>query len=288
MPTMMPQFAIVTTDLMVAFLFMSGLALLIAVLVALLYVVSINTAGKSSAIDAALAVFSFVLSKLWMISTLNMIALYTAVGAGAILAVELSGNGAEGVIRLIAAFIGAMLVSGSLIAWIKLNGIIEKPLRLRGQPTFSLALVVAAVAVAGYFTAPGGADLLIVTHWLVGLLFGFALILGALATLLIGNAQVPAAIFIYNALTALLVSLEGLAPRNPTLALAGVAVVIARILTTLQMATDRSGDIGDNPPMPAARRIVPSAARRTVPSAARRTVPSVARRIVPSKARSHE
>ena len=288
MQTMMPQFAIVTTDLMVAFLFMSGLALLIAVLVALVYVVSINTAGKSSGIDAALAVFSFVLSKLWMISTLNMIALYTAIGAGAIVAVELSGNGAEGVIRLIATFIGAMLASGSLIAWIKFNGIIDKPLRLRGQQTFSLVLVVAAVAVAGYFAAPGGANLLIATPWLVGLLFGFALILGALTTLLIGNARVPAAIFIYNALTAILVSLEGLAPWSPTLALAGVMVGIARILTTLQMVTDRSGDIGDRPPTPAARRIVPSAARRTIPSAARRTIPSAARRTVPSKARSHE
>lgn len=261
MPTMMPQFAIVTTDLMAAFLFMSGLAMLIAALVGLVYVVSINTAGKSFAIDAGLAVFAFVLSKVWIISIPSMMALYNAVGAGAIVAVELSGNNAEGVVRLIAAFIGAMSVSGSLIAWIKLNGIINEPLRVRGQQTFSLVLMVAALAVAGYivFTAPGRADLLIGTPWLV---FGFALILGALTTLPIGGMQVPAAIFIYNALTALVVSLEGFALRSPTLILAGVVVGTARILTTLQMVTDRSADIGHGAPTSAARRIVPS----TVPS----------------------
>jgi NAD(P) transhydrogenase subunit beta len=226
----------------------------------LLYVVSINTAGKSFAIDAGLAVFAFVLSKVWMISILNMMPLYNAVGAGAIVAVELSGNKAERVVRLIAAFIGAMSVSGSLIAWIKLNGIINKPLRVRGQQTFSLVLMVAALAVASYivFTAPGGVDMLIATPWLVGLLFGFALILGALTTLPIGGVQVPAAILIYNALTALVVSLEGFALRSPMLILAGVVVGTARILTTLQMVTDRSADIGDGPATSAARRIVPS------------------------------
>ena len=271
MPTM-PQFAIVTTDLMAAFLFVSGLAMLIAVLVGLLYVISINTAGKSLAIDAGVGVLAFVLSNVWIASILKsilklkMMALYNAVGAGAIVALGLSGYTAEGVLRFVAAFIGAMSVSGSLIAWIKLNGIFNEPLRVRGRHTFSLALMLAILAVAGFivFTASGGVDLLIATPSLVGLLFGFALILGALTMLPIGRVQVPAAIFTCNALTALLVSLEGLALRSPMLVLAGVVVGAARILTTLQMVTDGSAAIHDGPQISAARCIAPSKVRSHV------------------------
>ena len=56
--------------------------------------------------------------------------------AGAIAAVELFGDKAQGatqlVVTLLGALIGAVSLSGSLIAWAKLDGVIKKPLRVQG------------------------------------------------------------------------------------------------------------------------------------------------------------
>ena len=75
-----------------------------------------------------------------MTSMPQMVALYNGMGggaAGAIAAVELFGNKAQGVtqlvVTLIGALIGAVSLSGSLIAWAKLDGVIKKPLRVQGS-----------------------------------------------------------------------------------------------------------------------------------------------------------
>src|SRR5580698_2088645 len=68
----------------------------------------------------------------------QMVALYNGMGGGAaaaIAAVELFGNKAHSatqlVVTLVGALIGAVSLSGSLIAWSKLDGVINKPLRVR-------------------------------------------------------------------------------------------------------------------------------------------------------------
>ena len=79
-----------------------------------------------------------------MTSMPQMVAIYNGMGggaAGAIAAVELFGDKADGVtqlaVTLIGALIGAVSLSGSLIAWAKLDGVIKKPLRVRGQQAFN-------------------------------------------------------------------------------------------------------------------------------------------------------
>jgi len=75
-----------------------------------------------------------------MTSMPQMVALYNGMGggaAGAIAAVELFGNKTQGVtqmvVTLIGALIGAVSLSGSLIAWAKLDGVINHPLRMKGS-----------------------------------------------------------------------------------------------------------------------------------------------------------
>ena len=75
--------------------------------------------------------------KVAMTSMPQMVALYNGMGggaAGAIAAVELFGNKTQGatqlVVTLVGALIGAVSLSGSLIAWAKLDGVINKPLRV--------------------------------------------------------------------------------------------------------------------------------------------------------------
>jgi NAD(P) transhydrogenase subunit beta len=245
---MIPHFTVGATDLMAVFLLMSGLAMLVAIMASSLYVFSLNMAGTSVVVDAVLAVLFFVLGKLSIAPMLQMVALYNGIGGGAasaVAAVQMSGDRAEGIGRLVVALIGALIgaasFSGSLIAWTKLNGILEKPLRVIGQQVLSAAVILTALAVGGYivFTAQGGADRLIATPGLIYWLLGCALLFGALITLPIGGAQMPVVISSYNAFTGLAVGLEGFVLRSPALMIVGMVIGSARALLTLLMVRER-------------------------------------------------
>jgi len=180
-----------------------------------------------------------------MTSMPQMVALYNGMGggaAGAIAAVELFGAKTHGatqlVVTLLGALIGAVSLSGSLIAWAKLDGVINKPLRVRGQQMFNLAVMLATLAVGTLIALAmlNGVDPLIGMPGLIGLFFGCALIFGVLMTLPIGGADMPVVISIYNAFTGLAVGLEGFVLQNPALMIAGMVVGAAGMLLTLLMA----------------------------------------------------
>ena len=178
MLAMIPQLTIGATDLAAAFLFMyglkrmsspvtapsgifvAGIGMLVAVLASFLYVFSVSAAAKPHLmVNIGLAVIALVLGggaawwsgrKVAMTSMPQMVALYNGMGggaAGAIAAVELFGNKADGatqlVVTLIGALIGAVSLSGSLIAWAKLDGVIKKPLRVTGQQAFNGVVMLA-------------------------------------------------------------------------------------------------------------------------------------------------
>jgi NAD(P) transhydrogenase subunit beta len=241
---MIPQFTIDATGLMAISLLMSGLGILILVLASSIYVCRVTASGISSTFDTGIAAFGCVVSKLWMTSMLPMVALYNGIGggaAGAFAAGELFGNKTAGATRLIVtlagALMGAVSLSGSAVAWTKLIGFVDKPLRVRGQRAFSLAIAVTALAAGAYVvcTTQSGTDGMIATPGLIYLLFGCALLFGALMTLPAGRAQMPVMISIYNGFTGLAVGLEGFVLRSPMLMIAGVAVGTVRMLLTLQM-----------------------------------------------------
>jgi H+-translocating NAD(P) transhydrogenase subunit beta len=273
MLTMIPQLAIGAADLAAAFLFMyglkrmsspvtapsgifvAGLGMLVAILASFLYVFGVSPVAKPYlVVNIVLAVIALGVGggaawwsgkKVAMTSMPQMVALYNGMGggaAGAIAAVELFGGKAQGVtqlvVTLIGALIGAVSLSGSLIAWAKLDGVINKPLRVRGQQAFNGAVMLATLAVGGYivFAAQGGPDPLLAMPKLIYLFFGCALIFGVLMTLPIGGADMPVVISIYNAFTGLAVGLEGFVLQNPALMIAGMVVGAAGMLLTLLMA----------------------------------------------------
>jgi H+-translocating NAD(P) transhydrogenase subunit beta len=273
MLTMIPQLIIGTTDLAAAFLFMyglkrmsspvtapsgifvAGLGMLVAILVSFLYVFEVSAAARPYlAVNIGLALIALGVGggaawwsgkKVAMTSMPQMVALYNGMGggaAGAIAAVELFGNKAQGMtqllVTLLGALIGAVSLSGSLIAWAKLDGVINKPLRVRGQQAFNAVVMLATLAVGGaiVFATEGGGDALIALPGLIGLFFGCALIFGILMTLPIGGADMPVVISIYNAFTGLAVGLEGFVLQNPALMIAGMVVGAAGMLLTLLMA----------------------------------------------------
>ena len=236
-------------------IFMAGLGMLVAVLASFFYVFDVSAAAKPHLmINVGLGVVALIVGggvawwagrKVAMTAMPQMVAIYNGMGggaAGAIAAVELFGNEAAGttqlVVTLLGALIGAISLSGSLIAWAKLQGVIKKPLRLPGQQYFNILVLLGTLAVAGYliYVAQGASNQLLPTPQLIYLFFGCALIYGILMTLPIGGADMPVVISIYNAATGLAVGLGGFVLGNPALMIAGMVVGAAGTLLTLLMA----------------------------------------------------
>ncbi|HZF97569.1 MAG TPA: NAD(P)(+) transhydrogenase (Re/Si-specific) subunit beta [Pseudoxanthomonas sp.] len=170
----------------------------------------------------------------------QMVALYNGMGGGsaaAIGAVELlkfSGGGyaPSAVVLVLAAvgsLIGAVSLSGSVIAWAKLDGRMDKRYTFNGQMVFNAAVALAAVAFGAM------AIWTLQMPWIVAF-FVAALALGVLMTLPIGGADMPVVISLYNALTGLAVAFEGYVLGIETLIIAGMMVGAAGILLTRLMA----------------------------------------------------
>jgi H+-translocating NAD(P) transhydrogenase subunit beta len=273
MLTMILQPAVSAIDLAVAFLFMFGLwrmsspvtapsgmhfagwGMLAAVLASFFYVLNVGPAAKPHLlVNIGLAVVALIIGggvawwsgkKVALTAMPQLVALYNGMGggaAGAIAAVELFGNKTQGVTQLVVALMGALIgavsLAGSLIAWGKLDGVLKRPLRFKGQQACNAMVFLATIAVGGYliFVARSGLGPLLATPHLVELFFGCALILGILTTLPIGGADMPVVIAIYNAFTGLAVGLEGFVLQIPTLMIAGMVVGASGLLLTQLMA----------------------------------------------------
>ena len=131
--------------------------------------------------------------------------------------------------------IGAVSFTGSLIAFAKLQGWMDKRFIFPLQRWVNLAIFVAAVvcgvlalvaAIGGYPFAWG----LLIAFLALALLFGIAM------TLPIGGADMPVVISMYNAFTGLAVAFEGFVLQNAAMIIAGMVVGAAGTLLTQLMA----------------------------------------------------
>ena len=281
MIAMIPQLIIDATGLVAAFLFMyglkrmsspvtapsgifvAGIGMLAAVLASFLYgfgvsaetrpYVALNTGLGAVALLIGGGIAYWSGRKAKMTAMPQMVALYNGMGggaAGAIAAVELFGHKTHGVtslsVTLLGALIGAVSLSGSLIAWAKLQELLKKPTRLPGQQILNGAVVLATIGVGAYmvFASKGdAAPLPDASRW-IALFFGGSLVLGVLMTLPIGGADMPVVISVYNACTGLAVGLEGFVLGNPALMIAGMVVGAAGTLLTVLMAKAMNRSVG--------------------------------------------
>ena len=174
------------------------------------------------------------------------IALFNGMGGGAaasIAAVELFGKETHGtaplVVTLLGALIGSISLSGSVIAWAKLDSILKKPLHIPGLQVFNGIVLLLGLVVGGYiiFLEPASSTPLLERVDLIAIFFAIALVYGVLMTLPIGGADMPVVISVFNAFTGLAVGLEGFVLQNPALMIAGMLVGAAGMLLTRLMAT---------------------------------------------------
>jgi NAD(P) transhydrogenase subunit beta len=273
MLTIISQLIIGIIDLGAAFLFMyglkrmsspvtapsgiklAGIGMAVAVIASFLYALNIDAAAEPQlTVNIALSIIALVLGggiawwagrKVAMTAMPQMVAIYNGMGGGAaaaIAAVELFGNKADGITQLVVtlfgALIGAVSLSGSLIAWAKLDEILKTPLRFHGQQIFNGLVALVTLAIGGYIVAVthGLITSPVATPQLIYIFFGAALLFGVLLTMPIGGADMPVVISIYNAFTGLAVGLEGFVLQNPALMIAGMVVGAAGTLLTLLMA----------------------------------------------------
>jgi NAD(P) transhydrogenase subunit beta len=234
----------------------AGAGMVVATLVSFLY------PGMSNfeLIIAAIVVGSLVAwwsgKKVAMTDMPQMIALYNGMGGGAaaaIAAVELYraafANIAEEPaqhsnvvmsLAVIGGIIGAVSFSGSLIAWAKLQGVLNKTVRFAGQKFVNGLLLLGALVVGLVVVLHHGADPFHVT-----LIFVLALLLGIAMTLPIGGADMPVVISLYNALTGLAVAFEGFVLNNAAMIIAGTVVGSAGTLLTQLMAKAMNRSLGN-------------------------------------------
>lgn len=132
-------------------------------------------------------------------------------------------------LAIIGSAIGAVSLSGSIIAWAKLDGRLDKRVTFPGQQAFNLLVAVAMVAL-GAWAAVSLQPVAIIAFFVA------ALALGVLMTLPIGGADMPVVISLYNAFTGLAVAFEGYVLGNEALIIAGMMVGAAGILLTRLMA----------------------------------------------------
>jgi len=179
----------------------------------------------------------------------QMIAMYNGMGGGAaatIAAVELlkaTGEVEHGlatsipdalgadvaILGILGAIIGTISFSGSIIAWAKLDGRLNRSRLLPAQHMINAVLAVAtlAFAIAIYFAS----DLTPVIVFYV-----LALVLGIFITVPVGGADMPVIISLFNALTGLAVGFEGYVLGNAAMIIAGIVVGSAGSLLTHLMA----------------------------------------------------
>ena len=143
-------------------------------------------------------------------------------------------SGFEGGVIWLAALIGAVTVSGSVIAWAKLEErfISGKPIMYTGQRIVTSAVILGVVALGVLFamnTAAPDAQtfLLIVT--------ALALVLGVLVVIPIGGADMPVVICLLNSYSGMAACASGFIIGNNLLIVAGALVGASGIILTLIM-----------------------------------------------------
>jgi NAD(P) transhydrogenase subunit beta len=170
----------------------------------------------------------------------QMVALFNGVGGGAAALVALAEfhklapppgriHGDVSVAILLSALIGAVSFAGSLVAFAKLQELIQgRPIVYAGQKLVN-ALLLGAVVAAGAAIVAGAEH-----GWLLWATVGGALLFGVLFVLPIGGADMPVVISLLNAFTGLAAAATGFELENNVLIVSGMLVgASGTLLTTL-------------------------------------------------------
>ena len=212
----------------------SSTGMFIAVVVTLMseQILSYEWIAVGIAIGALIGAMASRLVK--MTSMPEMVALFNGSGGVASLLVgwaALYGSDVStftGVVVMLSVLIGGVTASGSVIAWGKLSEVMPSRALVFAGQRFCNAMILAAVIVSGVLFAMSPQP----DSWIFFALLGLALLLGVMAVVPIGGADMPVVISLLNSYSGLAACAAGFAINNNILIVAGSLVGAAGIILT--------------------------------------------------------
>ncbi|HET8570475.1 MAG TPA: NAD(P)(+) transhydrogenase (Re/Si-specific) subunit beta [Candidatus Limnocylindria bacterium] len=173
----------------------------------------------------------------------QMVAIFNGAGGGAAAVVALAeflrdtSHQASGellslpfiIATLLGAVIGSVSLTGSIVAWGKLQGVIAaRPVKLPAQQIITSVLFLALIAIGVYVAAFANSVPLFLLYCVL------ALVLGVVLVMPIGGADMPVVISLLNSYTGIAVAATGFVLNNYALLIAGTLVgASGAILTQL-------------------------------------------------------
>ena len=133
---------------------------------------------------------------------------------------------------LFATLIGSLSFSGSIIAYLKLEGKFEKPHTFPGQNFLNGLILLVILGLCGWLTFNATGDNAVVAFIVM---FSLALFFGIAMVMPIGGADMPVVISLLNSFTGLAVAADGFAINNNAMIVAGTLVGSSGTLLTLLM-----------------------------------------------------
>jgi len=133
------------------------------------------------------------------------------------------------VTMLFATLIGSLSFSGSIIAYLKLEGKFEKPMTFPGQNILNGLILLVILGLGVCLTGWGANTTAFIVMFLLALFFGIAMVMP------IGGADMPVVISLLNSFTGLAVAADGFAINNLAMVVAGTLVGSSGTLLTLLM-----------------------------------------------------
>ncbi|MBK9542664.1 MAG: NAD(P)(+) transhydrogenase (Re/Si-specific) subunit beta [Bacteroidetes bacterium] len=128
--------------------------------------------------------------------------------------------------------IGSVSFSGSIIAFMKLNGTLKKAIRLPHYNTINTVLMIVTIASGVYMTMSGSESVALLLS-----VFALALVYGVFFVAPIGGADMPVVISLLNSFTGLAAAFGGFLYGNQVMLTGGILVGSAGTLLTLAMCT---------------------------------------------------
>lgn len=126
--------------------------------------------------------------------------------------------------------IGSVSFAGSVIAFMKLNGTMEKPIRLPSYNILNTVVLIAVLAMSAYMIFSGTDNSI-----LLYVLFAGALLYGIMFVIPIGGADMPVVISLLNSFTGLAAAFGGFLYNNKVMLTGGILVGSAGTLLTIIM-----------------------------------------------------
>lgn len=218
---------------------LSSVGMLIAILATLVTIETISLVEIFICILIGGAIGLYYSQKVEMTKIPEMVALFNGFGGLASFSVALSDHFLKTQVEavemgpvnsisiILSVLIGGVTFTGSIVAWLKLNGKISgSPITFTGQHAFNLILLISFLVI-GVFAYLNQADPLYIY-----LLVAISLVVGILIVIPIGGADMPVVISLLNSYSGMAACATGFILNNNVLIVAGSLVGASGIILT--------------------------------------------------------